>query len=199
MGVVDAVYFTSAAEFRDWLLANHQTATELWVGFHKVATGRPSMTWAEAVDEALCVGWIDGIRRRVDDERYVNRFTPRRPGSNWSAVNVKRVGELIAQGRMLPAGLAAFEARRTDPAPYSYERRKDITLEPTLERAFRADKAAWKFFTSQPPGYRQTAIFWIMSAKKDDTRQRRLAALIEDSAAGRRLDLMAPGRRPRRD
>lgn len=189
-GVDDAVFFASAEEFREWLREHHETATELLVGYHKVATGIPSMTWAESVDEALCAGWIDGIRRRIDDDRYCIRFTPRRPNSSWSNVNVRRVAELTAAGCMLPAGKAAFEAwqrRSGGQTGYSYEDRDNVQLDRAASRAFRANKAAWEFFQAQPPGYRRTATFWVTSAKKPETRARRLATLIEDSAAGRRL------------
>jgi uncharacterized protein YdeI (YjbR/CyaY-like superfamily) len=182
------VYFAMPAEFRRWLERHHASTPELWVGFYKKHTGRPSMTWPEAVAEALCFGWIDGIRKSVDAARYVNRFTPRRPGSNWSAVNVRLVQELIASGRMRPAGLKAFEGRRPEKAgQYSYEQRKTARLTPEMEAAFRANPDAWRFFESQPPGYRQLMTFWIMSAKQDATRGRRLAALIEASAEGRRI------------
>ncbi|HSH37637.1 MAG TPA: YdeI/OmpD-associated family protein [Chthoniobacterales bacterium] len=181
-------FFTRPAHFRRWLEANHQAAPELWVGFHKRESGRPSITWPESVDEALCFGWIDGIRKRLDDESYVIRFTPRKRRSTWSAVNIKRVGELKREGRMTPAGLAAFERRADDKsAIYSYEQRKTATLDEAAERQFRANKEAWEFFRSQPPWYRRTAIYKVISAKKDETRQKRLATLIADSAAGRRI------------
>ena len=181
-------FFATPAEFRAWLEAHHADERELLVGFYKKATGRPSLTWAEAVREALCFGWIDGVRRSVDADSYSNRFTPRKPRSNWSAVNVKHVEELIREGRMHPAGLAAYEARapaRT--GVHSYEQRYDVTLEPAHEEQFRADEQAWAFFQSQPPSYRATAIFWVVSAKKEETRARRLSTLIDDSKHGRRI------------
>jgi uncharacterized protein YdeI (YjbR/CyaY-like superfamily) len=188
-------FFRNAAEWRKWLAKNHAKADELWVGFHKKATGKPSMTWAESVDEALCFGWIDGIRKRVGDESYKIRFTPRRPGSNWSLVNTRRVAELTELGRMRPAGQKAFAARKEKRSGvYAYEQRKSAALEPKQDRRFRANKAAWEFFRSQPPSYRQLAIWWVISAKRDETRERRLATLIEDSAAGRRIGPLA--RRP---
>jgi uncharacterized protein YdeI (YjbR/CyaY-like superfamily) len=193
--VDDVTYFAGAKEFRVWLERNHHRATELLVGYHKVGTGVPSMTWSESVDEALCFGWIDGVRRRVDADRYCIRFTPRKPASNWSAVNVRRVGELMMEGRVKPAGLAAFEAwkaRGGDVAGYSYEERQSQQLDPPAARAFRANKKAWAFFQSQPPGYRGTAIFWVVSAKREETRARRLATLIDDSAHGRRLAQLRP-------
>lgn len=180
------VFFATPEEFRVWLEENHATARELWVGYTKKGAGRPSITWPESVDEALCFGWIDGIRRSVDDTSYMNRFTPRRPGSNWSAVNIARVAELTAQGRMRPAGLAAFDRRRDETtAVYSYEQRHQAALEEAEEQQLRANPAAWQFFQARPPSYRQAAIRWVISAKKAETRQSRLARLIEDSAQGR--------------
>jgi uncharacterized protein YdeI (YjbR/CyaY-like superfamily) len=194
---VTPIYFPTAAAFRAWLLANHETADELIVGFCRVATGRPSLTWSEAVDEALCVGWIDGIRRSVDAERYTNRFTPRRAGSNWSAINIAKVEALEAQGRMLPAGRRAFEARDTEKsAIYSYERPL-AALDPDAAAAFRASAAAWTWFEAQAPSYRRVAIYWVVSAKRPETRERRLATLIADSAAGRRIGPLI-ARRPDR-
>lgn len=180
------VFFATPEEFRAWLEENHATARELWVGYTKKGAGRPSITWPESVDEALCYGWIDGIRRSVDDTSYMNRFTPRRPGSNWSAVNIARVAELTAQGRMRPAGLAAFDRRRDETtAVYSYEQRHQAALEEAEEQQLRANPAAWQFFQARPPSYRQAAIRWVISAMKAETRQSRLARLIEDSAQGR--------------
>jgi len=190
-------FFAIPDDFRAWLEKHHASATELVVGFHKKHTGRASMTWTESVREALCYGWIDGIRRSLGDDSYTIRFTPRKPGSNWSSRNVRHVEELTREGRMAPAGLAAFEARRPDrTGVYSFERRQPARLEPAQERQFRTKKAAWKFFESQPPSYRKTAVHWVVSAKREETRSRRLAQLIEDSAAGRRLaQLTPPGRR----
>lgn len=184
-------FFQTPADFRRWLEQNYASKTELWVGFHKKGSGRPSMTWPESVDEALCFGWIDGIRKRLDAESYVNRFTPRKAGGNWSSINTRRAKELISTGRMQPAGLRAFKAR--DPAKsgvYSFEQRNAAKLSPEAERRFRASKRAWKFFESQPPGYRKTVIWWVVSAKQEATRARRLETLIVDSAAGRRIGLL---------
>lgn len=181
------LYFASPAKLRAWFAKNHATARELWVGFYKKGTGRPSVTYPEALDEALCVGWIDGVRRRVDDDRYTIRFTPRRAGSYWSAVNTRRAKALEAQGKMTKAGRAAFGAR--DPARtkrYSFER-EAATLPPGLAREFRANEPAWRFFQAQPPSYRRALTWFIVSAKKDETRLKRLATVIEASAAGRRL------------
>lgn len=193
------IYFRSSKEWRAWLEANHGTATEVFVGFHKRATGKPSMTWSEAVDEALCFGWIDGVRRSVDDTRYTNRFTPRRPGSNWSAVNIAKIEALEKAGRMTEAGRAAFSKRRDDLSKvYSYEQRYEAAFEPAAERRFRANRTAWSYWESQPPGYRATATFWVMSAKRAETREKRLTTLIDDSAARRRIQSLAP-RRPSTD
>jgi uncharacterized protein YdeI (YjbR/CyaY-like superfamily) len=184
--VAEAIYFAAPEQWRAWLAEHGTDAAEVLVGFHKVGSGRPSLTWAESVDQALCYGWIDGIRRRVDDGRYTIRFTPRKPGSTWSAVNIRRAQELIEQGLMMPAGLAAFERRRDDrSAIYSYEQRHQAALDPDQERQFRANAAAWAFFQSQAPWYRRTAIYWVVSAKRAETRQRRLTTLIDDSAHGR--------------
>jgi uncharacterized protein YdeI (YjbR/CyaY-like superfamily) len=186
-------FFATAAEFRRWLKRHHRSERELWVGFHKKSSGRPSLTWPESVDEALCFGWIDGVRRRVDDQSYAIRFTPRKSGSIWSAVNTRRAEALIRDGRMQPAGLKAFAARDPEKSGvYSYEQRRAARLGAEAEARLRADPAAWSFFESQPPGYRKTAVGWVMSAKREETRARRLETLIADSAAGRRI---APLRR----
>ena len=185
---VEATFFRTPAEFRAWLEEHHDTASELWVGYYKKATGKPTMTWSQAVDEALCFGWIDGKLQRIDDQRHRQRFTPRRPQSNWSAVNIAKVAQLRAQGRMSPAGEAAFAARRDDrSAVYSYERRHETAFDAEQEAAFRADEAAWAWFGDQSASYRQLATFWVVSAKRPDTRTRRLATLIECSAEGRRV------------
>jgi len=185
---VTPTYFPTPTAFRRWLARHHARETELWVGFHKKGTGVPSMTWPESVDEALCFGWIDGVRKSVDAERYVIRFTPRRPGSIWSNVNIAKVATLTAAGRMQPAGLAAFEARSAAKSGvYAFERTEEARLERAEAAAFRREQAAWRFFEAQPPGYRRTALHWVTSAKLAATRARRLATLIEDSAAGRRI------------
>ncbi len=183
-----ATFFATPDELRAWLERNHDTAQELFVGFYKKGSGKPSLTWSDSVDEALCFGWIDGVRRPIDDVSYAIRFTPRRSRSTWSAVNVRKVGELTRQGRMTPAGIAAFEARsEARTGIYSHEQAETPVLEPDQERRFRADKKAWAFFQAQPPSYRKTAVWLVVSAKKPETREKRLAALIADSAAGRRL------------
>jgi uncharacterized protein YdeI (YjbR/CyaY-like superfamily) len=183
-------FFPTPADFRQWLERNHDKVPELLVGFYKKGSGKPSITWPESVDEALCFGWIDGVRRTIDEERYSIRFTPRRPRSNWSAVNLKRVEELTNLGRMHPAGLRAFEVR--DPSrTYSYERKEDQKLDPAYEAKLKANKKAWTFFQAQPPYYRRIASLWVMDAKKEETRLRRLATLIDDSARGRRIGPLA--------
>ncbi|MEZ4656283.1 MAG: YdeI/OmpD-associated family protein [Caldilineaceae bacterium] len=188
-------FFATPDDFRAWLLGNHDQAQELWVGYYKKATGKPTITWAESVAQALCFGWIDGLRRSVDDESYMIRFTPRRPTSRWSQVNLDTVAELTAQGLMHPAGLSVFAQRRQDEdGSYSYADRQAATLEPAQEAHFRAHAAAWEFFQAQPPSYRGPAIWWVISAKQESTRQRRLNTLIEDSANGRRIaQLRRPG------
>ncbi len=184
-------YFTSPDEWRTWLDKHHASATEIIVGFHKVGTGKPTLTWPQSVDEALCFGWIDGIRRRLDDERYTIRFTPRKATSTWSAVNIKRFGELEDEGRVRPAGRAAFAKRREERSSiYSYERRPTAFGEP-YAKAFQKHRAAWTFFEAQPAGYRRTAIAWVMSAKREATREKRLAQLIQDSVQKKRLSLLA--------
>jgi len=183
---VKPTFFGTAGELREWLERNHATATELFVGFYKRGSGKASITWQELVDEELCFGWIDGVRQGIDDVRYSNRITPRKPRSTWSAINIARAKELIRLGRMHPAGLKAFE-RRTDErsAIYSYEQRKTARLDPEMERSLRGNKKAWTFFQAQAPSYRRTAIWWVISAKREETRKRRLATLIAASERGR--------------
>jgi uncharacterized protein YdeI (YjbR/CyaY-like superfamily) len=184
----DPTFFPTPADFRAWLEAHHAQESELLVGFYKKGSGQPSITWPESVDEALCFGWIDGVRRRRDDASYTIRFTPRQARSTWSAVNIKRVQELTAQGRMHPAGLTAFAARSdANSAIYAYEQRHTATLDPIEEQQFQANRPAWAFFQAQPPSYRRTALYWVVSAKRAETRQKRLATLIEDSAQSRTL------------
>jgi uncharacterized protein YdeI (YjbR/CyaY-like superfamily) len=191
----DVVFFATPEELRDWFDANHATAGELWLGYYKKASGRPSVEWSQVVDEALCVGWIDGVRKRVDDEVSVQRLTPRRKGSTWSAINVAKVAVLTAEGRMRPAGLAAFEARTDgNTAIYSYERPPSSLTDDELAR-FQADQAAWADWERRPASYRRVATHWITSAKQASTRERRLATLIEDSRAGRPLKQLAWSRK----
>jgi uncharacterized protein YdeI (YjbR/CyaY-like superfamily) len=181
---MNPTFFRSPVELRTWFAKHHATAKELWVGYYKKGTGEPSITWPESVDEALCVGWIDGIRKTVDERSYKIRFTPRQRTSTWSAVNIKRVQVLLDEGRMQPAGLAAFEARRENKSGiYSYEQRSDRLAEP-YERVLRKNEAAWTFFQSQRPGYRKAAGWWVVSAKREETRLKRLEQLVELSARG---------------
>lgn len=190
-GTVEVRFFKTATELRSWFTKNHDTKSELWIGFYKKDAGKKGMTYLEAINQALCFGWIDGIRKRLDDISYTNRFTPRTARSNWSDVNIKRFRELSKQGLMHPAGLAAFESRTGKPlGRYSYEARPG-TLEAAYEKQFRKNPKAWDFFESQPPGYRRMAIWWVMNAKKEETRLKRLATLIEDSQNGRRLAILA--------
>ncbi len=180
--------FERPQDFRAWLEKHHDSEPELWVGYYKKGSGKASVTWPESVDEALCFGWIDGIRKGIDAERYMIRFTPRRARSIWSAVNIGRVAALTEEGRMRPAGLKAFEARREGRSGiYSYEQRDQAKLDPTFEKRFRAKKKVWASFEAMPKSYRQAAIRWVMTAKKEETRERRLATLITESASGRRV------------
>jgi uncharacterized protein YdeI (YjbR/CyaY-like superfamily) len=192
MGAMKPRFFAAPADFRAWLEKHHATATELLVGFYKKGSRKPSITWPESVDEALCFGWIDGIRRSLDERSYTIRFTPRRPDSNWSAVNVKRAQELAKAGRMHSAGLKTFETRKQKKARYSYEERKAVRLAEEYEQQFRANGKAWSFFQAQAPWYRRTASFWVMSAQREETRQSRLETLIQDSEGGR---IVGPMRR----
>jgi uncharacterized protein YdeI (YjbR/CyaY-like superfamily) len=180
-------FFQTSADFRRWLEENHATATELWIGFYKKDSGKPSITWPESVDQALCFGWIDGIRKRVDEISYRMRFTPRRRGSVWSAINIKRAEELVRQKQMRPAGLKAFAARVENKSGiYSYEQRSPELNQP-YAKLLRKNKAAWNFFERQPPSYRKMMGWWIVSARKEETRMARLAKLINESAKGKRL------------
>jgi len=185
---IEPIYFETEAELRAWLEANHATEPELIIGMWKKKTGRPSVHWPEVRDEALCFGWIDGVGRRIDDERHQQRITPRKPGSIWSKVNVERFEALEAEGLMTEAGRAAFARRREDrTGVYSHENREAAVLPPEYEQRLRANAAAAKFFDAQPPGYRKTAIHLVISAKREETRERRLEQLIADSAAGLRI------------
>jgi uncharacterized protein YdeI (YjbR/CyaY-like superfamily) len=180
-------YFRTPADLRKWFRANHAAAAELWVGFHKRGSGKPSITWPESVDEALCVGWIDGVRKSLDAESYTIRFTPRRKGSIWSTVNIARVKVLTAEKRMRPTGVKAFAARRENKSGiYSYEQRRD-QLEQPYRGLLKQNKAAFDFFQAQPPSYRKMIAWWIVSAKKEETCLDRLRKLMEASDKGRRL------------
>jgi uncharacterized protein YdeI (YjbR/CyaY-like superfamily) len=180
----DPQYFANAAALRRWFARHAQSATELRLGYWKVGSGQPSITWPQSVDEALCVGWIDGVRKRIDDERYVIRFSPRKATSIWSAVNIARVQALEAEGRMTDAGRAAFAARRDHKSGiYSFEQRS-VELPPAYARMLKAQRAAWVDFEARPGSYRKAVMWWIVSAKQEATRERRLALLIECSARG---------------
>ena len=193
----DVRFFESSAELRGWLEANHEHAAELWVGLHRKRTGRPSLTWPEVVDQVLCFGWIDGVRNGLDGDSYANRITPRKRTSNWSAVNIRKFGELCDLGLVHPRGLAAFEARLEERSRvYSYER-ASVELDGELGAIFRAEAQAWEFFQRQPPSYRRVAGHWVVSAKREATRHRRLATLIDCSAGRQRLPALSAPRRNR--
>jgi uncharacterized protein YdeI (YjbR/CyaY-like superfamily) len=191
-------FFATPESFRRWLAEHHAQATELVVGFYKRGSGKPSITWPESVDEALCFGWIDGVRRSLSDEAYCIRFTPRKASSNWSAVNVARIAELDALGKLTDAGRRAFAARKAErTGVYSHERNAAAVLSPADARRLRDNAAAAAFLETQPPWYRRTATHWVISAKREETRQRRLDQLIADSAAERWITLAtAGGRQP---
>ncbi|PJI95418.1 uncharacterized protein YdeI (YjbR/CyaY-like superfamily) [Acidovorax sp. 69] len=185
-------FFTTSAAFRDWLQAHAAGSEELLVGFHKVGSGCPSMTWSESVDEALCFGWIDGVRRRIDDHTYSIRFTPRKQSSIWSAVNIAKMAQLHAAGRVTPAGLEAFAHRKADKsAIYSHEQAAAAELPAAQLREFQRHKKAWRFFEATPPGYRKAMLHWVTSAKRPPTRETRFAQLLAACAAGERVDLWA--------
>lgn len=180
-------FFKTLESLRAWFTKHGATQTELWIGYYKKASGKGGVVYKQALDEALCVGWIDGVIRSIDDSCYMQRWTPRKPKSNWSNVNVKRVGELTAAGRMMPAGLAAFARRVPErTGVYTFEKQTP-EFSPALLRSFKANKAAWAFWSAQPPGYRRTFTGYVMSAKQEATRERRLAIVIERSARGERL------------
>jgi uncharacterized protein YdeI (YjbR/CyaY-like superfamily) len=181
-------FFASASLFRKWLLKNHLKASEVLVGFHRVATGKPTLTWSESVDQALCFGWIDGVRKSIDGESYTIRFTPRKRGSNWSNVNIAKMEALTKAGLLLEAGERAYGARmEARSGVYSFEQSKDPELDKESARRLKADKQGWKWFEAQAASYRKSAIWWIVSAKKEETRVKRVEALAADNAAGKRL------------
>jgi uncharacterized protein YdeI (YjbR/CyaY-like superfamily) len=190
---VEIHFFETPEAWRAWLAEHHATATEVEVGFRRRASGLPSLTWSEAVDEALCFGWIDGVRHSVDETSYRNRFTPRRKHSTWSRVNIAKAEALIAGDRMEPAGLAAFQARReADSGVYSFEQERPAALPPAYEAQLRADAAAWADFSARPAWYRRAVAHWVTSAKREATRERRLAQLIECSGQGRTVPPLTP-------
>jgi uncharacterized protein YdeI (YjbR/CyaY-like superfamily) len=186
-------FFETPAAFARWLRRNHRTAPELWIGYYKRATGRPSLTWPESVREALRFGWIDGLRRSIDGESYRIRFTPRRPTSTWSQVNIRFAEDLLAEGKMEPAGLAAFEARKAQPLGIYTDEQREGAAAARVERELKRSRAAWTFFQAQAPWYRRTCARWVAGAKREETRQRRLDTLIADSVRGRTI---APLTRP---
>ena len=192
-GRMKPTFFATATEFRTWLEKHHHKAEELWVGLYKKSSGKRSITWPEAVDEVLCFGWIDGKRKGIDDTSYAIRFTPRKPRGIWSAMNLKRIEELAREGRMHPAGLNAFEQRVTDRSRiYSYEQRTAARLDDAQETKFRANRKAWDYFQTAAPSYRKAAIWWVVSAKAEETQLRRLTKLIEDSEHGRTVPPLTP-------
>lgn len=180
-------YFTTQQDFRNWLEKNHDKVAEFWVGFYKVDSGKPSMTWPESVDQALCFGWIDGLRKSIDNESYSIRFTPRKPQSTWSGINIKKLEQMNKLGLMHPARLAAFEKRDEQKSTlYSYENRPE-KLDTQYEVLLKYNIKAWEFFQSQSPSYQRTTIYWVMSAKQETTRLKRLNDLIADSEAGLKI------------
>ncbi|MGB0523590.1 MAG: YdeI/OmpD-associated family protein [Flammeovirgaceae bacterium] len=184
---MDAIFFNNAAELRQWFHENHNKATEIWVGYYKKNSGKANFSWSESVDEALCYGWIDGIRKSIDEERYRIRFTPRKPNSIWSAVNLKKMEVLIANGLMQAAGLAAYEKKKKDKSKvYSFEQ-KEVSLSPTYEALIKANEEAWGYFQQLSPYYKKASIWYVMSAKRETTRQKRIQLLIECSAKGEKL------------
>ena len=188
------VFFPKQSDFRKWLGKNHDRKKELLVGFYKVSSGIPSITWSESVDEALCFGWIDGLRKSVDKDSYCIRFTPRKAKSIWSAINIKKVEELTQKGLMRPAGLEIFNKREENKSRiYSFENRPK-KLNRDFENKFKEDKKAWSQFLSMPPSYQKTAIFWVMSAKQEATRQKRLDMLIKDSKEGQKIKPLSYGK-----
>lgn len=181
------IFFKSALDFRKWLSKNFKTEDELWVGFYKVATGKPSLTWSESVNQALCYGWIDGLRKSIDSERYMIRFTPRRPGSIWSRVNLKKMDDLISKGLMTEHGMQVYQNRKPDKKDlYSFEQ-VEIKFPVEFEKTFRSNRKAWNYFKLQNSSYRKAATWWVISAKQENTRLKRLQMLIEDSEDGRYL------------
>lgn len=182
-----ATFFETQDDFRKWLERNHETETELIVGFYKVGSGKPSMNWSQSVDQALCFGWIDGVRKSIDEESYCIRFTPRRSTSIWSAINIKKIEELTKAGLMKPAGLKAYSLRKENKSvTYSYEN-DTLILDPSFENQFRENKIAWDFFMSQAPSYRKAILRWIMSAAQEKTRQSRLEKTIRESEQQKRV------------
>ncbi len=184
---VQPVFFATQSDFRSWLTENHDKVSVLFVGYYKISSGKPSMTWSESVDQALCFGWIDGVRQSIDKESYFIRFTPRKPKSIWSAINIKKIEVLTANGLMKPAGFTAF-AWRTDSQSkiYAYEN-EPLLLTDNFENTFKLNQKAWSFFQTMPQSYKKTAVKWVMSARQESTREKRLQELIMDCEAGRKI------------
>ncbi len=183
----EPIFFETPEDFRAWLAENHDSADVQWVGLWKKATGKPSITWPESVEQALCYGWIDGLRRSIDDEAYMIRFTPRRPDSHWSRRNVETYRRLEAEGLIEPPGRAAWEAKDPDKVGQAAHEQENPELSDELRALLDAEPEAAAWFDAQPPGYRKSATWWVVSAKREDTRQRRMKQLVEDSAAGRKI------------
>jgi uncharacterized protein YdeI (YjbR/CyaY-like superfamily) len=184
---MEPVFFKKPADFRKWLDKHHAKASELLVGFYKTSSGKPCITWSESVDEALCYGWIDGVRKSMGGESYTIRFTPRRPGSTWSAINIKKIEVLTKAGKMKPAGEAAFALRKKErSAVYSHEQ-EDVAFSAALKKQFKASKDAWKFFDAQSASYKRMVTHWVMSAKQEATQQKRLGKLMAASEAGQKM------------
>lgn len=189
----DVKFFKTQSDFRKWLEKNHQAKTEQWVGFYKKGSGKPSIDWPQSVDEALCFGWIDGLRKSIDHESYKIRFTPRKPTSHWSNVNIKRIKELMELGLVRPTGEKAFNGRDEKKIARAAYEQESVELPKELLKIFIANKTAWEFFQNQPAGYCKTCTWWVISAKREETRLKRLAELISDSAAGVRIRGLRPG------
>lgn len=188
---INIKFFKTSADLRAWFEKNYKKKQEQWIGYYKKDSGKPSITWPESVDQALCFGWIDGLRKSIDERSYTIRFTPRKPTSIWSAINIKKVIELKKLGLMTDAGLDLFEKRDGKKiVQYSFEQRKNQKLPAAFVKKFRANKRAWDFFSSMPPSYQKTTTWWIVSAKQEETRVKRLSLLIADSEQGRRLGMM---------
>ena len=188
---VNILYFKAPEDLRKWFEKNYNKINEQWIGYYKKDSGKLSITWPESVDQALCFGWIDGVRKSVDEERYTIRFTPRKPTSIWSANNIKRVGELKKLDLMKKPGLELFENRDKKKSNlYSFEQRKNPAFSSAQLKVFKANKSAWKYFLSKPPSYQRTATWWVISAKQEETRLRRLVQLIKDSETGRTIPVL---------
>ncbi|MFZ1520371.1 MAG: YdeI/OmpD-associated family protein, partial [Ignavibacteriaceae bacterium] len=189
------VFFPTQKDLRKWFEKNHKKEKEIFIGYYKVSTGKLTVSWSQSVDEALCFGWIDGIRKSIDEESYCNRFTPRNPKSNWSAVNIKKVEELTKLGLMKPEGLNAFGFRKVEKSKiYAYENPK-VEFDKSFEKLFKSNKKAWAFYQTTSPTYRKVTTRWVMSAKQDTTRLKRLNELITDCAAGRNIKAMSYGKK----